>query len=125
MRRTITVLTLPALLAACAANVIPYTVAPNASFATLRNNIGSVTDRKESIDISVSERQGNGERRLLYAMTRANASNQVPPVKIAANTALDFFYSESVSGGRSCTITVQARLQEGKTYSLVGGSAYG
>jgi hypothetical protein len=115
-----------AVLCGCSAVTPPYALAPGVAYATVKNGIDPVLNRNESIDVRLSYRRGQrDEFDALFSMTKATASAPAQTARVAANTPMTFSYFENVSGGRSCRVEVQAQLQEGKSYTLVGGAAFG
>lgn len=115
------------ILAGCASSSrqIPRYAAPQgAPSADLRSEIWGATDRNESIEVYVSEgRCGESNRKRLFYV-RNSKSDPVGSVKVEANQPLRFEYVEAASGGRSCHIALEANLEAGKSYSLIGGFEY-
>lgn len=78
----------------------------------------------ESITINMFDRAPTAlaDRRLF--LLSLGKSRPAGYVKVPANELLTFSYIEVIGGGRSCSLDIQARLEEGKNYELVGGAAF-
>lgn len=92
--------------------------------ANLRSVISGTDSRHESIDVYASEGTCSATKRGNLFYIKKSKSNPEGFVKVAANQPLLLQYIEDASGGRSCNITLEVNLEEGESYSLVGGFAY-
>jgi len=101
-----------------------YAAPEGVSTADLKNAISGATGRNESITVYVDEGNcANTQRKQLFQM-RSGASDPVGTVKVAADQPLQLHYFEQASGNRTCNISLDVKLEAGKSYSLVGGFAY-
>jgi len=108
----------------CASPLPKYVAQESAAIASLKSDIDGAYSHNDSIDIYVSEGTcSKGKNASLFSVRK---SKSVPEgfVKVAANRPLGLRYSEIASGGRTCNVTVEVNLKEGKSYSLVGGFDY-
>lgn len=123
-RILITSLILP-ILFGCASQTNKYVVSERAATANLRSVISGADSRHQSIDIYASE--GTCDiaplRGKLFQIKKSK-SDPEGFVKVAANQPLRLQYVEDASGGRTCNIVLEVNLEEGKSYSLVGGFDY-
>jgi hypothetical protein len=120
LRYVLPIAIVTALLSGCA--TAPYVIPEGASFANLKNTISGTQNYRESIDIGIVDPEKKIPARLFYIYK--STSKPEGYVKVPANEPLQLYYDETASGGRSCKITIQVRLEEGKNYVLVGGFTY-
>jgi len=123
-RRLASLAALTAILCGCATPIPPYSLPPNVPSASLKSEINGAYNRYESIDVYLFDSNGTppGNRRL-FSVSRS-VSNPAGHVQVPANVPLNLMYYESASGGRYCQLHISVTLEQGKSYSLVGGFAY-
>lgn len=122
-RTLITSLMLP-ILFGCASQSYRYVISEGAATANLRSVISGGSSRHDSIDIYASEGTCSATERGSLFHIKKSKSDPDGFVKVAANQPLRLQYREDISGGDTCHITIEVNLEEGKSYSLVGGLEY-
>lgn len=112
-----------ALLAGCAD--LPQYVAPeHGATANLKSEIEGGDGMNDSINLYVSEGSCADPNRKALFYIRDSQSKPAGFQKIVANQPVRLVYVETMSGGRTCAISLDVVFEAGKNYSLVGGFAY-
>lgn len=108
----------------CATPIPPYSLPSNVQSASLKSAINGANDRHESIDVFLFDTTATppGNRRL-FSIKRSKSTPD-GYVQVPANVPLSLMYYEVASGGRYCQLYIKVTLEQGKSYSLVGGFAY-
>ena len=113
-----------ATLCGCATPIPPYSLPQNVPSASLRSEIKGAYSRHDSIDIYLFDSNGTppGDR-ILFSI-KDSVSKPTGYVQVPANVPLRLEYFEGISGGGYCKLNIGVRLEQGKSYSLVGGFDY-
>lgn len=115
------------ILAGCTTSYRPvpsYAAPAGGPSAEVKSAIRGASMRRESIEVYVSQGScGGTERKRLFYIVDSK-SDPVGAVKVEADQTLKFDYVEAASGGRSCNISLEATLEAGKSYTLMGGFDY-
>ncbi|HXU94336.1 MAG TPA: hypothetical protein VFP33_11845 [Gallionella sp.] len=123
-RKLASLATATIILCGCATKAPPYSLPLNVPSASLKSEINGAYDYNESIDVYLFDNDvtppGN---RTLFSIRRA-VSTPAGYVQVPANVPLNLMYFESASGGRYCQLNIKVILEQGKSYSLVGGFVY-
>lgn len=108
----------------CATPIPPYIPPPDVPYANIKSAIIGAENRHESIDIYLFDKNGAPPRdRKLFSINRS-ISKPTGYAQVPANTPLSLTYYETLLGGGYCQLFIKANLEQGKNYSLVGGSFY-
>lgn len=113
-----------ATLCGCATPIPPYSLPQNVPSATLKSSITGAYELFESIDILLFDSNGTPSGNRMLFSVKGSVSKPTGYVQVPANVPLKLVYSEVASGGRFCKLNINVTLEQGKSYSLVGGFAY-
>lgn len=103
---------------------LPYALPENTPFALVKSDIAGAFGKDDKIAISILDGECGAFRyRSLFLIKKAK-SDIAGYVKLPAKQPVRIAYNETTSDGKYCHVSFSATLEEGKTYSLVGGFAY-
>ena len=106
----------------CATPVKKYTLSNDEqSYAEIRSNIGGAYNRNELIQIFVMGDGGCGifnydhikNQKLLFSI-RKSLSEPQAYVRVGVDKSVRLHYFEEASGGRTCEVMLEAKLESGK-----------
>ncbi|MES2949116.1 MAG: hypothetical protein V4858_11300 [Pseudomonadota bacterium] len=112
------------LLIGCATPVPQYALPTGVPFASIKSSIKGANSHNESISVSISDLDAKPPVYGRLFAINYSKSKPLGYMQVPANVPLDLGYYESASGGRYCQLSAKVTLEQGKTYSLVGGFAY-
>jgi len=102
----------------------PYALPENTPFALIRSDIVGAFGKDEEIAISILDGECGALKNRSLFLIKKGKSDFTGYVKLPAKQPVRIAYNETTSDGKYCHVSFSATLEEGKTYSLVGGFAY-
>ena len=116
--------TVLATLSGCATPIPQYSLPQNVPSVRLKSSITGAHELFESIDIFLFDSNGTPSGNRMLFSIKGSVSKPTGYVQVPANVPLKLVYSEVASAGRFCKLNISVTLEQGKSYSLVGGFAY-